>query len=86
MPKPVPPKRREIERSSCEKGLNRSTRNSGDMPLPVSDSTNATCRTPSETCMSRSDSVMVPPGLVNFCEFESRFVMTCVRRSSSPMT
>ncbi len=79
-PSPVPPNRRVVELSACEKRSNNFWLCVSSKPMPVS-STSITKPGPIE----RADAVtLTRPTDVNFTAFDIRLVMTWRRRTGSP--
>ena len=82
-PRPLPPKRRVIELSTCENGLNRRCCCSLEMPMPVSVTASTTRAMPPSTGSALARS-MTPPRSVNFSALDSRLKMTWRTRVGSP--
>ena len=82
-PRPVPPKRRVVESSACEKGWNSRAICSAVMPIP--ESRTAKRKVTSFTCrLTSSVDTTMSPCSVNLRALLVRLVSTCESRSGSP--
>ena len=80
-PSPNPPWRRSVPASAWLKRSNRCGRNSGAMPMPLSETVTSMCE------LTRSNRTSTrPPFSENLIAFEQRFHRICRRRSGSPDT
>ena len=83
-PNPVPPYFLVIEASTCEKLLNNLSFSSGEIPIPVSDTTKNSSISSSNWSVFVT-SILMYPTLVNFTAFDKKLFNICVRRNSSPI-
>ena len=85
-PRPVPPYLRVVELSPCENGMKRREISSGDIPIPVSRTSNSSStELHSESILCVPTSKDTSPDLVNLIAFESRFKRICLNLVSSPL-
>ena len=82
-PSPVPPKRRVVEASACEKPLKMWPWFSGEMPMPLSLTATSSSTSSSVRSIARRRSTTWPT-LVNLIALPPRLMSTCCSRMSSP--
>ncbi|KZC01309.1 hypothetical protein AU375_02433 [Methylobacterium radiotolerans] len=79
-PRPVPPNRRVVDWSACEKAEKIVASLSCGMPIPVSET--AMTRQPSPASIAIRTETW--PASVNFSAFDTKLLSTCPRRTGSP--
>ena len=82
-PRPLPPKRREMDASICENGLKRRCIFSGAMPMPVS-LTETWRREASTEILVADASIQIEPRIVNLRALLTRLRMIWRKRAESP--
>ncbi len=82
-PSPVPPKRLVVEASTWENGWKMCCWWEGEMPIPVSETSNARSTASSEAAAGCTDRTTSPVS-VNLIALAVRFSSTCRSRDGSP--
>ena len=82
-PRPLPPKRRVVDASACEKPSKIWTRFSAAMPMPLSRTAMRNCMCWA-VCSSTLNCTTTSPRLVNLMALPPRLISTCCSRMASP--